>query len=180
MLDQKQVKDSSATEPEISPKNGKIRVKLITPLFEAFIVEADKVLLPALDGDIMILPNRAPIFFSLRPGRMTVYNKGEDPIDFFVSSGVCEVRRNLCPVMAWGARADKINPERIKKQLDAALKALPTTHSVAKMEALSRIDFFKMILEELGFDDDKVVEQSKQAKENLKMMPEDFGVDTQK
>ena len=56
--------------PEESPKNGKIRVKLITPLFEATIIEADKVLLPALDGDILILPERAPIFFSIRPGRM--------------------------------------------------------------------------------------------------------------
>lgn len=139
--------------PEESPKNGKIRVKLITPLAEASIIEADKVLLPALDGDILILPDRAPIFFSLRPGRMIVYNNNEKPVSFLISSGVCEVRRNLCPVMAWGDQEDKIDPLKIKKQLDDALNALPGTDSIAKTEALSRINFFKMVLKELNFEE---------------------------
>ena len=162
--------------PEPSPKNGKIRVKLITPLFEAFVVEGDSVLLPALDGDILILPDRAPIFLSLRPGRMIVYNKDKDPINFLVSSGVCEVRRNLCPVMAWGGREDKINPEKIKKQLDIALKALPATPSHAKSEALSRIDFFKMVLRELNYTQSGALE-NKSKKDEFKMKPEDLGVE---
>lgn len=152
MLDQKQILNPFGhNQPEESPKNGKIRVKLITPLSEATIIEADKVLLPALDGDILILPDRAPIFFSLRPGRMIIYNNAEEPVSFLISSGVCEVRRNLCPVMAWGDREDKINPCKIKEQLDSALKALPSTDSIAKSEALSRINFFKMVLKELNF-----------------------------
>lgn len=162
--------------PEESPKNGKIRVKLITPLFEAMVIEADKVLLPALDGDILILPERAPIFFSIRPGRMIVYNEGEEPISFLVSSGVCEVRRNLCPVMAWGGREDKINPHKIKEQLDAALKALPSTDSIAKTEALSRINFFKMVLKELKFNENEIKEKTSLKKQNLQMTAEDLGI----
>ncbi len=160
--------------PEEAPKNGKIRVKLITPLFEATVIEADKVLLPALDGDILILPDRAPIFFSLRPGRMIVYNQGEEPVSFLISSGVCEVRRNLCPVMAWGGREDKINPIKIKEQLDAALKALPASDSIAKTEALSRINFFNMVLKELNFKEENS-KTTKGQKKNLQMTPEDLG-----
>ncbi|MBO7244943.1 MAG: F0F1 ATP synthase subunit epsilon [Alphaproteobacteria bacterium] len=161
--------------PEESPKNGKIRVKLITPLFEATVIEADKVLLPALDGDILILPDRAPIFFSLRPGRMIVYNEGQEPICFLVSSGVTEVRRNLCPVMAWGGREDKINPYKIKEQLDAALKALPSVDSIAKTEALARINFFKMVLKELKFDEN-AQQTSSTKKTNTQITPEDLGI----
>ncbi len=140
-------------KPEESPKNGKIRVKLICPLFPGAVLEADSVLLPALDGDILILPNRAPIFLSLRAGRMIVYNKGQKPVVFFVSGGVCEVRRNLCPVLAWGGREEKIDVRLIARYLEDALKVYPSYRSsLAKTEAVTRIDFFKMVLDELHYD----------------------------
>ena len=177
MLDQKTpLNPFGHNPPEESPKNGKIRVKLITPLFEACVIEADQVLLPALDGDILILPNRAPIFFSLRPGRMIIYNEGEEPIRFLISSGICEVRRNLCPVMAWGGREDKINPVKIKEQLDAALKALPSTDSIAKTEALSRINFFNMVLKELNFSEDEQTDKKTNSK-NFQITPQDLGIE---
>ena len=176
MLNQEVAQTNAQNKPEPSPANGKIRVKLITPLFESHIVEADSVLLPALDGDILILPDRAPIFFSLRPGRMIVYNNGEEPVKFLISSGVCEVRRNLCPVMAWGGREDKINPEKIKRQLDIAIKALPSTHDLAKSEALSRIEFFKMVLRELNYQDTNVTHIPSK-KDTLKMQAEDLGIE---
>lgn len=141
-------------KPEEAPKNGKIRVKLICPLFPGMTMEADSVLLPALDGDILILPERAPIFFSLRPGRMIVYNKGQKPVSFLVSSGICEVRRNLCPVLAWGGREEKIDATLIAHHLETALRAFPSYRStIAKTEAASRIAFFKMVLEELHYDE---------------------------
>ena len=177
MLDQKTTLNPFGyNPPEESPKNGKIRVKLITPLFEACVIEADQVLLPALDGDILILPNRAPIFFSLRPGRMIIYNEGEEPIRFLISSGICEVRRNLCPVMAWGGREDKINPVKIKEQLDAALKALPSADSIAKTEALSRINFFNMVLKELNFFETEEAGKKTNSK-NLQITPQDLGIE---
>lgn len=140
--------------PEEAPKNGKIRVKMICPLFAGAVMEADSVLLPALDGDILILPERAPLFLSLRPGRMIVYNKGEQPISFLISSGIAEIRRNLCPVLAWGGREEKIDASIIAQHLEAALKVFPSCRSaLAKTEAAARISFFKMVLEELNYDE---------------------------
>ena len=50
-----------------------------------------------------------------------------------------------------GEKLTKIKSLKIKEQLDAALKALPGTDSIAKTEALSRINFFKMVLNELNY-----------------------------
>lgn len=138
---------------EEAPKNGKVRVKLICPLFPVATMEADSVLLPAVDGDILILPERAPIFFNLTAGRMIVYNKGQKPISFLVSSGICEVRRNLCPVLAWGNYEDKIDVEAVARQLAKAENVFDSYRSgLGKTEAASRIDFFKKVLEELHYN----------------------------
>ena len=136
--------------PEKAPPKGKIRVKLICPLYEVAVLEADSVLLPAVDGDILILPERAPIFFNLTAGRMIVYNKGQKPVSFFVSGGICEVRRNLCPVLAWGAEEEKIDVKKIEAQLQNAQNALKDyRNDLGKTEVASRIDFYQKILEAL-------------------------------
>lgn len=152
MLDSGDTASVSLGEPEKAPTNGKVKVRLICPLYEVVEMEADSVLLPGSEGDILILPERAPIFVYLRAGRMIVYNNGQKPISYFVSAGVCEVRRNLCPVLAWGVREDKVKPENILAQLaesEAALGALKS--DMAKREVISRIDFFKTILDLLNY-----------------------------
>ncbi len=156
MLSQQESPKTMQPMPEVSPKNGKVRVKLICPLYPVATMEADSVLLPAVDGDILILPERAPIFFNLKAGRMIVYNKGEKPISFLVSSGICEVRRNLCPVLAWGGYEEKIDAEQIAKQLEKAEQVFASYRSgLGKTEAASRIDFFKKVLEELHYEQKK-------------------------
>ena len=141
---------------EKAPENGKIRVKLICPLYTVAVLEADSVLIPALDGDIVILPDRAPLFFSLRAGRMIVYNKGEKPVSFLVSGGICEVRRNLCPVLAWGGYEERIDVEEIAQRLKKAQKVLAGYHSdFGKTEAASLIQFFKTVLKELDYKETK-------------------------
>lgn len=140
--------------PEEAPKNGKIRVKLISPLKEVFSMEADKVLLPAVDGDILILPDRAPIFISLKAGRMVIYNKGEENINYLISAGICEVRRNLCPVLAWGVQEDKIQIDHVKKELSRARVICKDNNSyMQKKEVSTRVDFFKRILQLSGETD---------------------------
>ena len=147
-------------EPEKAPENGKIRVRLICPLYKVAEMEADSVLLPAEEGDILLLPERAPIFFNLKPGRMIVYNKGEKPISFLVSSGICEFRRNLCPVLAWGGYEDKIDASKIAKQLKNAESVLAGYRSeIGKHEVISRIDFFKTILKELDYKEETAEEK---------------------
>ncbi|MGN1063606.1 MAG: F0F1 ATP synthase subunit epsilon [Alphaproteobacteria bacterium] len=151
--------------PEEAPENGKIKMRLICPLYEVAAHEADKVLLPAAAGDILILPERAPIFIYLRAGRMVVYNKGEPPISYFISSGIAEVRRNLCPVLAWGVQEDKVNVKMIAAQLAESKKVLSSVNSdMGKHEIVSRIEFFETILKLMHYEPETVITSKSKGK----------------
>ena len=153
-----QIKQLHALPPEDPPQKGKIRVKLISPMREVFSMEVDKVLLPAVDGDILILPDRAPIFMLLKAGRMVIYNAGQKPLSYMISMGICEVRRDLCPVLAWGVKEEDVDPEKIAIQLYEAEKLLPTTYSSNKLKELTgRIDFYKTTLKTLSYEYDTAV-----------------------
>ena len=165
MLDSGDTASISLGEPEKAPTNGKVKVRLICPLYEVFETEADSVLLPGAEGDILILPERAPIFVYLKAGRMIIYNQGQKPISYFVSAGVSEVRRNLCPVLAWGVREDKVKPENIAKQLAESEMALGALKSdMARHEIITRIEFFKTILTLLNYQSTENMDKSKNRK----------------
>ncbi len=154
---------------EESPSNGKIKVKIISPQHPVAEMEADKVLLPGEHGDILILPERAPIFLTLTAGRMIVYNNGEEPVSYLVSRGVCEVRRNLCPVLAWATKEDETDPEKVAEMLDRSLEVLSGYHSaIAREEAASRIDFFEEVLTQLKYDYAEHVAKKKATKKPRK------------
>lgn len=161
-----QIKQLHALPPEDPPKPGKIRVKLISPTREVFVKEVDKVLLPAVDGDILILPERAPIFLLLKAGRMVIYNEGENPVSYMISMGICEVRRNLCPVLAWGIEEDQLKPEEMAIRLREVEKLLPATQSNRLKELTGRVDFYKTTLKLVGhtYDRDAVDQQLKNKK----------------
>lgn len=138
-------------EPEVSPLNNKIKVKIISPSYPVAELAADRVLLPSVNGDIMILPDRAPIILTLRPGRLVVYNNDQkEPITFLVSKGVAEIRRNLCPVLAWAGQEITMKAERIRERLENTQKMLAEAKSDLERTELSElIDFFKFVLKEL-------------------------------
>ena len=59
----------------------------------------DRVQLPAVNGDITILPNRAPILLLLRNGLLQVLDKDGKPTErYFVKGGIADVARNRCAV----------------------------------------------------------------------------------
>ena len=59
----------------------------------------DRVQLPAVNGDITILPNRAPILLLLRNGLLQILDKDGKPTErYFVKGGVADVARNRCAV----------------------------------------------------------------------------------
>lgn len=139
-------------EPELSPLNNKIKVKIISPSYPVAELAADRVLLPSVNGDIMILPDRAPIILTLRPGRLVVYNNDQkEPITFLVSKGVAEIRRNLCPVLAWAGQEIAMKTERIRERLEKTQKMLAEAKSdLERAELNELIDFLKFVLKELG------------------------------
>lgn len=139
---------------ESDPSPGKVRLKITCPLYPIVEVEADAVELPAWDGTRTIIPGQAPLFCALHEGRMVIYQEDHPPVIYLISRGVCEVRRNICSVLAWGGRADHISGDQIKKQLTEAENMSKRVMSgTGRREVFSRIDFFKKVLEELKYDE---------------------------
>jgi len=73
--------------------------RLSRPFKVSRTVAVDRVQLPAVNGDITILPNRAPILLLLRNGLLQILDKDGKPLErYFVKGGVADVARNRCAV----------------------------------------------------------------------------------
>jgi F0F1-type ATP synthase epsilon subunit len=132
---------------DLSPTPGKLRVKITCPISSVIDVEADFVQIPALQGERVILPNRTPLFCVLNQGKVIIHREGHAPMVYLISKGVCEVRRDICAVMAWGMRPDEINPKKLQRLWDEASQVLPSIRSrYAEREIQNRISYYKMLL----------------------------------
>lgn len=83
-------------------------------------VAVDRVLLPAANGDITILPQRAPIQMLLRNGVMHILDVYGKPLEtYFLKGGVAEVVSNQCFVAAEDALAlEKISLQQLEALLE--------------------------------------------------------------
>ncbi len=111
---------------EQGPTKGKIKFKIISPLAPVVETEVDKVLLPLASGPTLILPRHAPLLAALKTGKVITTTAGQDTT-YFISSGLVEVRRNICALCAWGIAEKDVNPNEIRQRLDT-LKS-HSTHS---------------------------------------------------
>lgn len=78
---------------------NKIKFKICTPSDIYKEAEVDEVQVPAYEGDITLLPLRAPTVFILKMGfvrLMDSKNKGR----YFIKSGVADYYEGICKVMA--------------------------------------------------------------------------------
>lgn len=58
-----------------------------------------KVVLPALNGDITILPDRAPTLLLLGNGLVQILDDKNNPVErYFIKGGVADIARNRCAV----------------------------------------------------------------------------------
>lgn len=137
--------------PEESPKNGLIRLKIISPMEEIFNAEVKNVLVPTHQGDILILPNRAPLFVLLQQGKLQATLEDGSLETFYISKGISEIRRNLCPILAWGINTKNVLKEEIEKLLETEKEKLSLNkHLYSFSETSIRIDFLTMIYQDLA------------------------------
>ena len=132
--------------PETLKVDGKMNVHIISPTKSVLDDVADKILLPTVNGNMMILKDRAPLFVGITSGLMWVYNEGKKPIPYYISGGVAEIRRNICSVLGWGVKADEINKEKLHAWRLNLETELPKIHSASlKKQAQERLEFLKML-----------------------------------
>ncbi len=76
-----------------------MNLEIITPEKTLFEGEADCVVVPALDGELGILNNHAPIIAALKAGAVKITNEGQTQ-EFQIVGGVLEVKNSRVMILA--------------------------------------------------------------------------------
>ena len=79
--------------------------------------------IPALDGYMGIMANRAPVLIVLSTGVLTLREHSGEERELFVSRGFCQVAQNVCTILAEECiPLSELNPERAWEILQRAYK----------------------------------------------------------
>lgn len=116
-----------------------LHVEIVTPYEMFFEGEADSLILPAVDGEIGVMPGHSPLVVALNPGelRMTV---GEETVYASISDGFAQIEIDNCIVVVGSAECPgDIDVKRAQKALERATKRYndPAT-SIRERERASR------------------------------------------
>lgn len=66
-----------------------MKVRILNPESVVFEAETDKIVLPALEGEITILPHHISIITALKKGRLSVHLRDKKIFQQEVAGGVC-------------------------------------------------------------------------------------------
>jgi F-type H+-transporting ATPase subunit epsilon len=127
---------------------GQVRLIVVTPEKAVFEGVGEMIVLPMIDGELGVLPGRAPIIGRLGSGELRL--KAPAGITrFFVEAGFVQVRDNVVTVLTSKAMdAAKVTPE-MAQQAAADVEALPFGTEVeraAKARARDKAQGMKKVL----------------------------------
>jgi F-type H+-transporting ATPase subunit epsilon len=94
---------------------------VVTPERAVLDEPSDFVAVPMYDGELGVLPGRAPMIGRLGYGELRSV-RGGDIKRYYVDGGFVQVRRNVVTVLTPRAiRAEEIDPDAVARALEAAL-----------------------------------------------------------
>jgi F-type H+-transporting ATPase subunit epsilon len=100
--------------------HGSLQCVVVTPERAVLDEPVDFVALPLYDGELGVLPGRAPLIGRLGPGELRL-RRGDSTRRFFVDGGFAQVRSNIVTVLTPRAvRGEDINTEAAQQMLEAA------------------------------------------------------------
>lgn len=121
--------------------NAPLHCSVITPEHQVLDTDASAVVMPAHDGLVGILHNRAPLLTELGTGVLRVDTSGEGTREFYVDGGFAQVLNNEVTILTErAAAAEDIASSDAQKALQAA-EAMPTqdeASSNARRRAIDR------------------------------------------
>lgn len=120
--------------PDPAPERS-LRCVVVTPEQQVLDEVVDSVALPMYDGELGVLPGRAPLIGRLGYGELRL-RRGNRVQRFFIDGGFAQVRANTVTVLTDQA----IRPEEIKvTALNDLLATVPTTIAATSEEQESRL-----------------------------------------
>jgi F-type H+-transporting ATPase subunit epsilon len=102
-----------------------LRLELVAPAGRVFEGDVQMVVLPAVTGELGILPRHAPLVAQLSIGRLRALTAEGDWLTFAVAEGFAKIQFNKVIVLADAAEeASQIDVARVQKSLDRATQRL--------------------------------------------------------
>ncbi len=125
-----------ADNPNLSGKQ--VRCIVVTPERALLDAQADFVALPLYDGELGVLPGRAPLIGRLGMGELRL-RKGNHVERYFIDGGFAQVRDDVVTVLtAKAVKASEIDAEAARRSLQAALVAVEPEKQEAQLRAQVR------------------------------------------
>lgn len=131
-----------------------IHVDVVSAEEEIYSGLAEMVIIPAIMGDVGILPRHAPLLSTMKPGEVRVMKEGGVEESFYVSGGMLEVQPYTVTILADTAirahdideaaaleakqRAEKMLVDR-QADVDYAKAQAELAQAMAKLEAIQRL-----------------------------------------
>ncbi len=99
---------------------AEFQVVIVTPENTALDQMADYVTLPAIDGELGVMSNHAPLIARLAFGEMRIQSAGKTS-RYYVDGGFAQIADNVVSVLSGRAiAASDINVKDVQRQLDSA------------------------------------------------------------
>lgn len=120
-----------------------LRLQIVTPEKEAYSDDVEMVVLPAVEGEMGVLPMHVPLMTQIRPGELVVTQRGQQ-VHLAVGEGFVEITQthvNVLTDMAIEERAiDESAAEAAVQRAEEALKSpdLGSEEAAAVQVALAK------------------------------------------
>lgn len=110
-----------------------LRVDIVSAEGETFSGTAQMVFLPAVMGEIGVLPHHSPLLTPLRAGEVRVHVSDLQEESFFVSGGIAEIQPHVVTVLSDTAvRAHRLDEAAALSAKQRAEKVLADQHTYAE------------------------------------------------
>ncbi len=107
-----------------------LRLEVVAPAGLVYEGDVEMVVLPAVTGEVGILPRHAPLVAQLTIGRLRLLEPGGDWLTFAVAEGFAKVQFNKVIVLADAAEeSSQIDVDRVNRSIERATKRLEMYHA---------------------------------------------------
>jgi F-type H+-transporting ATPase subunit epsilon len=107
-----------------------LRFELVAPAGLVFEGDVEMVVLPAVTGELGILPRHAPLVAQLSIGRLRALQAGGEWLTFAVAEGFAKIQFNKVVVLADAAEeASQVDVERVQRSIERATRRLEMLRS---------------------------------------------------
>jgi F-type H+-transporting ATPase subunit epsilon len=127
---------TTSSDSRSIPSDGRLRCVVVTPERKVLEEVADSIVLPLYDGELGVLPRRAPLIGRLGQGELRI-RTGDSTSRFFVEGGFAQVREDVVTILTGRAiPVSQLDGEAARRDYETARNRVARSeHEIAEREA---------------------------------------------